>query len=172
MTSMPARVQRLDHVPELVEMGPDLGRHAVPGLGGEVGERVVAPVVPERRAVDRAGPEHLHLIEVEDGQQLDRRDPELGEVRDLLDDAGERARRVDLRRWIAGETPDVHLVDDRLVHRAAQRPVPLPVVRRGVDDDARMEVARMSSGPRAPITSHRVLEFALAYGSIRTLFRL
>ena len=70
-----------------------------------------------------------------------------------------------------GEAADVHLVDDRLGHRAVERLVALPVVVVQVDDDAahrlRQVVVRAAGRRRDPRAS---VVLPLAYGSISTLF--
>ena len=74
-------VQRLDHVPELVERAERVGPRAVAGMGREERDRLVAPVVdqPRRRVL---------LVEGEHRQQLDGGDAEVLQVRDLLDQPG------------------------------------------------------------------------------------
>ena len=77
-------MQRLHHVAELVHRAERIPARAVRLVRREERDRCVAPVVDlARRAI--LG------IELEHRQQLDRGDPELLEIRDLLDQAGERA---------------------------------------------------------------------------------
>src|SRR5262249_46647158 len=68
--------------------------------------------------------------------ELDRRDTQLLNVRDLLDQTGKRTALgfCDSRIRMTGETAHVHLVDDRLSAGTPQRAVSLPVVRVHVDD--------------------------------------
>ncbi len=75
----PGRVQGADHHLELLHRMPRLLGVRVPKFGREVGEGVVAPVVPkalfdQMRVVD----------EVVDGQQLHGGDAELLQVGDVL----------------------------------------------------------------------------------------
>jgi hypothetical protein len=73
-------VQRLDHVPELVDRRERIGTRAVPRVRREERDRRIAPMVDEtRRAVPR--------VELEDRQQLDRRDAEILQIGNLLDEA-------------------------------------------------------------------------------------
>ena len=53
-------------------------------------------------------------IELENRQQLDRRNPELFQIGNLLDQAGIRSTQVFLEAGarMPGEAADVHLVDD------------------------------------------------------------
>ena len=114
-------VQRLDHVPELVDRvlaGVAAGRR-------KEGQRVVAPVV---------GQPHLDQGALADGllhrQQLHGGHAQALEVLDggrrghALVGAAQLGRHV---RVGAGEALDVHLVDDTVGHRDVQRPVAFPV---------------------------------------------
>ena len=90
----PGSMHGLDHVAELVERG---GRARPAGVGGvrrEERDRLVAPVVG-------AAGRRRQRIELEDREQLDRGHPEIGEVRDLLDEARHtcRAARPRRRTW-------------------------------------------------------------------------
>src|SRR5206468_1708455 len=77
-------------------------------------------------------------VELEHRQQLHRGNAELLEIRDLLDQAGERAARrlSDPGTRVASEAADVHLVNDGAGGRLAQRDVCLPIVSARIDDNA------------------------------------
>ena len=109
----PRAVQRLDHVAELVEHAERIRARAVRLVRREERHGSVPPVV------DLAGRTVLG-VELEHGQQLHRGDPELAEVRDLLDQSRERAARLgaDARALVAGEAAHVQLVDDGPCGRA------------------------------------------------------
>ena len=85
-------VEGLDHVPELADVGALVGRDAVALVRVEEADRAVAPVVDEPLPGQRVRPADLGLVELEDRQQLDRRDAQLLEVGDLVDDARGRSR--------------------------------------------------------------------------------
>ena len=124
-------VQRLDHVAELVHRAERIPARAVRLVRREERDRRVAPVVDlARRAV--LG------VELEHRQQLHRGDPELLEIGDLLDQAGEGAAGLlaDAGAGVAGEAAHVHLVDDGLRGRPAQRRVAFPVVGGRIDHHA------------------------------------
>ena len=138
-------VQRLDHVAELVHRAERILARAVRLVRREERDRRVAPVVDlARRAV--LG------IELEHRQQLDGGDPELLEIRDLLDQAGVGAAGLlaDAGAGMAGEAAHVHLVDDGLRGRPAQRRVAFPVVGGRIDHHAlhrgRAVVAGLAGG--------------------------
>ena len=97
ITSIPALCSALTMSRNSVICEPCVGVDAVARLRREVEVGVVAPEVPQLRAVDRVDAAHLALVEGEHRQQLDRGDAELLEVGDLLDHAGERARVLDAR---------------------------------------------------------------------------
>ena len=106
-------VQRLDHVAELVQHGEWLLARAVRGVRCKEGDGLVAPVV------DQAGGRGQG-IELVDRQQFHRRDAEILQVGDLLDQPGVGAAL--LRRHtgagVTREAADVHLVDHRRGERA------------------------------------------------------
>jgi hypothetical protein len=86
-------VQRLDHVAELIDGRKRVATRAVRVMRREERHRLVAPVVGQaRRGVLR--------IELEDREQLDRRDAEVGQVGDFLDQT-----RVGTR--FSGVTPEL-----------------------------------------------------------------
>ena len=109
-------VQRPDHLLELADLGARFGRHGIAAVRGKETQRIVAPVVRPRR----------HLAEaVADGKlvdrhQLDGRHAQRLQVRDLLHDAGVRARMLHAAGGGAREAADVQLVDDRFGKVAAQ----------------------------------------------------
>jgi hypothetical protein len=107
-------VQRLHHVAELVHWAERITARAVRLVRCEERDRCIAPVVDlARRAV--LG------IELEPRQQFHRGDPELLEIWDLLDQAGERAALLlaDPRAGVPCEAAHVHLVYDGLGGGAA-----------------------------------------------------
>ena len=124
-------VQRLDEVPELVDRSQRVATRAVAGVGGEERDGGIAPIVHQTRwAVLR--------VELEHRQQLDRGDPEVLEIGNLLDHAGIRPARSwrDARARMPREARDVHLVDHRGGERPAERRVALPVVEVGIHHHA------------------------------------
>ncbi len=132
----PGGVQRLDHRLELGD-APGAAAHGVAVVRGQVGDRVVAPVVAQATFG-----EVMVVDELVHGHQLDGRHAEAGEVVDhgRVGDPGVRATQ---RRRDAGvgdrQAADVGLVDDRLVHRVARWPVVGPV-EEGVADEAERNV--------------------------------
>ncbi len=144
---MPAAVERLHHVPELADRVRLARGHRVATVGREERQRAVAPVVDDPVPGQRVDPRELRRVEVEHRQQLDRRDAEALEVRDLLDDAAIGPRVRDPGRRRRREALDVHLVDDGVRQRPAKRLIALPVVARQVDDDAAHR--RLDVVPRA-----------------------
>ena len=127
----PGTVERLDEIAELVGSAERIGPAAVRSVRGEVGNRLVAPVV--RPSGGRGEP-----IELEHRQQFDRADTKVDQVRDPLDEPGVGATPSvgHARVRVRGEAAHVRLVDDRVVERPIERAVALPVVRRQVDDHA------------------------------------
>ena len=102
-------------------------------VGGEEADRVVAPVVAQA-PLDEVGV----VDELVHRQQLDGGDAEVLEVLDerRVGHAGVGAAQLLGDVGVADRRPlDVHLVDDGVVPRGAQRPVAVPVEER-VDDDA------------------------------------
>ena len=124
----------------------------VGGLGGEEGERLVAPEVAEPLARFRVLVRVVALLELGDGQQLDRGHPQLLQVGDLLDHALVGAGVLHPRARVGGEPAHVHLVDDRLREGDAERmlvaPVELVVHHLGADEVEAPVLARRDS-PRA-----------------------
>jgi hypothetical protein len=140
-------MEGLHEVAELVERPVAVVRR-------EVRDRVVAPEVADGR------------VELEDGKQLDRSDPEVGEVLDLLAQAGERPRSRDAGRGRAGKAADVELVDDRVRERPAERTVALPVVARAVSTTVeRRDDPTLSPGCAARPRSQSDVTTSRAYGS-------
>ena len=124
-------VEGLHHVAELVHRAERVAARAVGRVRREEGDRLVTPVVDQPR---RAG----LGVEREHRQQFDGGDAEFPEIGDLLDQPGERAAGLlsDAGARVAGESADVHLVDDGARGGPAQREVSLPVVRARIDDHA------------------------------------
>ena len=110
------RVQGPHHGLELVDDLLARGRGRVVVVRGQVGDRVVAPVVAQPQ-VDQA----VVVDELVHRHQLDGGDAELGEVvDDWPDGRGRRRCRAaasGTSGWRAGEALDVGLVDDRVGHR-------------------------------------------------------
>ena len=77
----PGLVQRLHHVPELVQRAERFLVGAEGGMGGEEGDGAVSPVVAKTEG-------GVVRVELENRQQLHRRDPEVLQVRDLVDQSG------------------------------------------------------------------------------------
>ena len=124
-------VESLDQVAELIHGRRGARPAGVLDVRGEERDGLVAPVVGSagRRRQD---------IELEDRQEFHSGDPEVHQVRDLLDEPGvgpaQLGRNAGTR--VRGESSQVSLVDDRLAEGPGRRPVPFPVVRARVDDDA------------------------------------
>ena len=88
-------VQRQHHFLELADLAARLRAHGVAAMGGEEGQRVVAPVV---------GPGELLPQAVVDGELMDRHQLDRGhaqrlQVGDLLDHAQVAARDASRRWW-------------------------------------------------------------------------
>jgi len=115
-------------VAELPHMRRGIGRHAIACLGRKERDRIVAPEVRERQPGHRAQSLHGHFIEVEYGHQFERGDAEALEMRELLDQARERAGPLDTGAWRAGKTPHVQLIEHRIRQRNVRCGVAFPVV--------------------------------------------
>src|SRR5262245_39267906 len=102
-------MERLDHVPELVNRTSRIPAGAVGLMRREERYRRVAPVV------DEAG-RTVPFVELEHRQQLHCRDAQPLEIRNLFDQARERAASLlaDTGARMAGEASHVQLVDDGL----------------------------------------------------------
>ena len=115
------RVHGLDHGLELLDL---LAVLAVGGVGvvrGEEADGVVAPVVRQALLLQVGV-----VDELVDGHELQRRDPQAGEVLDdgRLGQSGVGAAQVLGDLLVEpGYALDVRLVDDRLVVRVARGPV-------------------------------------------------
>ncbi|KAA0236571.1 MAG: dUTP diphosphatase, partial [Armatimonadetes bacterium] len=86
------------------------------------------------------------VVKLEHGQQFDRRDSEGLEIRNLLDDALERTRVLDIRGLRLGKTADMGFVNDQVAHRRVERRVAFPVVIRLVDHDAPHRRGEIAAG--------------------------
>ena len=117
------RVEGPHHLLELADLGPRLRAHRVPAVRSEEANRVVAPVIGPRRAVA----ETIEDGELVDRHQLDRRNAQRLQVRDLLDYALVGSRVLDVARGRLRKTADVGLVDDRFGQVAAEVAVALPI---------------------------------------------
>jgi hypothetical protein len=124
-------VQRLDHVTELVDRAERVTARAVSLVRSEERDRRITPVVDLARRT-------ILGIELKHRQQLHRGDPELLEIRDLLDQARERAAGLlaDPGAGMAGEAAHMHLIHDGLGRRPPQRGVAFPVVGGRIDHHA------------------------------------
>ena len=132
----PGLVQGLDHVAELIDMIADFGMHTVRVFRCKEAERVISPVVSERRTIYRTGPLRAFLVKVKDRQQFHGSDSQLFEVGDLLDDTGKRPRVLAVGRGRLRKAAHVHFVYNGLAHGSIDGAVALPIVPRGIDDHA------------------------------------
>ena len=135
-------VQRLHHIAKLV----DGTQRILPGAVGQVRSkerhRAISPVVhPARWAVLR--------IELKDGQQFDRGDPEVLQVGNFLDQPSIRAAfaRRDPGIGMTSKASQVHLVNHGPGVGVTQRPVPFPIVSTGVRDHALHRLGCVVAGP-------------------------
>src|SRR5262252_3944222 len=94
-------------------------------------ERLVSPIIAEARRT-------VLLVERIYREKLDRTDAEILQIRNLLDQPsiGAAFCRRDAGTRVAGKSADMHLIDDGLGERPAQRLIAFPVIGRWVDDDA------------------------------------
>jgi hypothetical protein len=116
-------VERLDHVAKLVDGAERIPRCAVALVGRKERHGRIAPVVHQAwRGVVR--------VELEHRQELHRGDAQSLEIRNLFDEAGERAARLlgQPGTRMPGEAAHVHLVHDGLRRRSPERGVAFPVV--------------------------------------------
>ncbi len=151
-----SRVHGLDEGLELrrFRTAPAVSRE--PGLRGEERQRLVPPQVEETCARDRIGGRgHVVLVEIHDGQQLDRRDAKPREVRNFLDQPGIGARRRHPRTGMPRESTHVQLVDYGRRKRRVRMFVGAPVEPVGVNDAGAAdgaEIRRLAAahGPLAP----------------------
>ena len=131
-------VQGFDHISEFVDRIAALQADTVPAMWCEIAHRIVSPVIrgARTRRSGRAIIQDILFVELLNGQQLDGGDPQLLKVGDLFDQAVVRARVLDTRRGVLGETTHVHFIDHRFVERMLERCVALPVIVARIDDDA------------------------------------
>ena len=156
-------VQGLDHVAELVQRR--LRVAAVGRLGGEEGERAVAPEVFQPLAGERVDKGGLVLVELGDRHEFHRGDSQVFEIGDLFDDPAEGAGVFDPGRGVTGEAAHVQFVNDRVLQGDAQRPVALPVVAMAVDQAAGLAAqagARVAPGGRVDLAGVGVEQDAAA----------
>ena len=133
-------VQLADQHLELVDLLADLAEVAVVRLRREEGRGVVAPGVGQALTREGVAERAVELVELHHRHQLDRGDPQVQEVGDLVDEPPVGPAHVALGGVVAGEPPDVDLVDDRVLDRDLRVPVPLP-----------LEVAPVGHAPRGPL---------------------
>ncbi len=159
-------VKGADHLLELQHLRAVLVDARVRGLGSEEAEGIVAPEVLQALARARVDPRQGVLVEFLDGHQLDRGDPQIFQVRDLLDQAAVRPGESDAAAGIDGVAADVELVDDRRCPRVAEGLVTLPVEVRVGDDALRggRRVVDLGQGQvrlrRGRIVAHGGVEIA------------
>ena len=116
-------------------------------------DRLIPPVV-------QASVRSVVRIELEHRQQLDSADAQRLQIRDFLDQPGIGAASAgfDAGARMPRESPHVQFVDDGLDKRAPERAVSLPVVARGIGDDAlhrpRRVVAWAAGGPAVVSLGH------------------
>ncbi len=142
-------MERLDHVAELVQHAEGIVDGGVSAVGGEERDRGVAPVVGQSGG-------SILWIELEHRHQLDRGDPQLLQIRDLLDHAGvgPSPGRIQPAVGMGGESPHVQFVDHGLRKGAAERLIALPVVGSDIGDHALQRIAIVEPGAgrcRAPV---------------------
>src|SRR6185369_672357 len=96
-------------VAKLIERPERILPRAVGLMRRKEGNRRITPVIDAARRT-------ILRVELKHRQQLDRRDAQVLEVRNFLDQAsvGATLRLCDAGTGMAGEAPDVHLVDDGL----------------------------------------------------------
>ena len=124
-------MKRLHHVAEFVERAEGIPSRTVSIMWREKRQRLVSPIVAEAWRT-------VLFVEGKNREKLDRADAEVLEVGDLLDQPGVGAtlRLHDARARMPGEPADMHLINDRFRKGSAERGIPLPVIRAGVDDNA------------------------------------
>ena len=88
-------------------------------------QRIVAPIV---RPLQLLPPRRFHGKFVH-RHQLDRRHAQRFQIRNLLDHAQVRARMLHAAGGIAGESADVHFVNDGVGQRSLQMPIVFPIER-------------------------------------------
>ena len=120
-----------NHVSEFVHRAERVLPRAIRLMRSEKRNRGVAPVV------DFAWRSVLG-VELKHRKQFHRRDPEILEIRNSLDQAGVGAARLLIHAGtgMASEAAHVHLVDYGARGRQAQRSIALPIVRAWIDDHA------------------------------------
>ena len=163
------RMERANHPLEVADLPASVARAAVLVVRGEVGDRVVAPVVAQPL---REQPVVLH--ELVHGQQLHGGDAEAQEVldHDRVREAGVRPPQVRIDVRVQLRQPlDVRLVDDGLVEWRTGRLVVAPGEGR-VHDDApgheRPAVGRVHLvGCVRPMPEHRRLPAHVTLDGLR-----
>ena len=124
----PVLFQDLDGLFQLCSLFVVFQRSREGGVGGKEGNGIVAPVLHQLFAVDGAGIDGL--IKFKDRHQLDSRDPQLLQIGDLLHDTRKGAGILDTGGTMPGKTPDMHLIDDGVLHGRSGKSciVPLEVI--------------------------------------------
>ena len=120
-------VQGLDHLLEFPDLVARCRINSISVLERKKGNRAVAPEVGEFFAGDRVDPDIFQFVEVGDRHQFDSGYSQFFEIGDLVHYSGKCAGVANPGAGIPGETPDMQFVDDRVLERDVQRPVPLPV---------------------------------------------
>ena len=126
-------VKAFDHLLELAERLATARSGGIGGVGGEEGDRVVAPVVQEALPGEGVHAIAIGLLERPHRHELDRVDAERLQVGDLLDEPGERAGPGDAGGRMLGEAAHVQFVNDRVAGTETVRLLVTPV--EGVVDD-------------------------------------
>ena len=167
-------VQSPHHLLELADLAARLIADRVAAVGGEKGQRVVAPVIRPLRLLA----ETIVAGKLEHRHQFHRRHAQRLQVGYLLDQPQVGARMAHPARLGTGESANVQLVDHRLVQAAAQVAIALPI-ELVVDDHAlgrpndavvgRQEIARQGlrvriDQPGAAVETHPVVRVERSIG--------
>jgi hypothetical protein len=124
-------VKSLHHVTELVQASQWVSSGGVPAVGRKERHRAIAPVVLQTCRC-------ILGVELEDRHQLNGSNPQILQVRNLLDQSRVRTSLLLGNAGVCAprESANVHLIEDSAGERMIERPIALPVIHAEVCDDA------------------------------------
>ena len=119
-------MELFDQILELVDLHAKGTRSRVTGFRREKTDRRITPVIKKSPAVHFTG--MLTFVKSEDRHQFDTVYAQGLEIRNLFHDPGKSPPVFDAARRILGKSPDMHLIDDQILHRDFKGLVALPVI--------------------------------------------
>ena len=122
----PLILEEPDHLLEFVSFLVVLDGCGIGCIGGIESHCIVSPVFQQKFSVVAPGIDQF--VELEDRHQLHGSDAQILEIRDLLYDPCKSAGILDAGRLMSGKSTNVHLINDGILHRRAQKVIRSPVV--------------------------------------------